>query len=133
MSLKRRKIQEEAPQPTHCLHLSHRTVASIFHARVGHLRRHHSVGTGNRARIDHTREPHVLAAPVDGNLLLAGDLQIAIGNTPTTVVVSVPENVLSALLEPSPFILLPPEARSEERRVGKEGVSTCRFRWPPYH
>src|SRR3546814_11419849 len=23
--------------------------------------------------------------------------------------------------------------RSEERRVGKEGVSTCRFRWWPYH
>src|SRR3546814_6804504 len=23
--------------------------------------------------------------------------------------------------------------RSEERRVGKEGVSTCRSRWPPYH
>src|SRR3546814_17456089 len=24
-------------------------------------------------------------------------------------------------------------ARSEERRVGKQCVSTCRFRWPPYH
>src|SRR3546814_13969829 len=23
--------------------------------------------------------------------------------------------------------------RSEERRVGKEGVSTCRSRWPPDH
>src|SRR3546814_13087021 len=23
--------------------------------------------------------------------------------------------------------------RSEERRVGKEGVSTCRTRWAPYH
>src|SRR3546814_16521266 len=23
--------------------------------------------------------------------------------------------------------------RTEERRVGKEGVSTCRSRWPPYH
>src|SRR3546814_14047669 len=23
--------------------------------------------------------------------------------------------------------------RSEERRVGTECVSTCRFRWPPYH
>src|SRR3546814_15127577 len=23
--------------------------------------------------------------------------------------------------------------RSEERRVGKEGVSTCISRWPPYH
>src|SRR3546814_1305967 len=25
------------------------------------------------------------------------------------------------------------EFRSEERRVGKECVSTCRSRWPPYH
>src|SRR3546814_18614948 len=24
-------------------------------------------------------------------------------------------------------------SRSEERRVGKECVSTCRSRWPPYH
>src|SRR3546814_8739421 len=26
-----------------------------------------------------------------------------------------------------------PTARSEERRVGKECVSTCRSRWSPYH
>src|SRR3546814_20274732 len=36
----------------------------------------------------------------------------------------------------SPLILLPPRdwlIRSEERRVGKECVSTCRSRWSPYH
>src|SRR3546814_5059154 len=27
----------------------------------------------------------------------------------------------------------PPQPRSEERRVGKECVSTCRSRWSPYH
>src|SRR3546814_15601549 len=27
----------------------------------------------------------------------------------------------------------PRDARSEERRVGKECVSTCRSRWSPYH
>src|SRR3546814_14475440 len=27
----------------------------------------------------------------------------------------------------------PPTSRSEERRVGKECVSTCRSRWSPYH
>src|SRR3546814_11326482 len=27
----------------------------------------------------------------------------------------------------------PPVFRSEERRVGKECVSTCRSRWSPYH
>src|SRR3546814_18267712 len=26
-----------------------------------------------------------------------------------------------------------PVTRSEERRVGKECVSTCRYRWSPYH
>src|SRR3546814_9847291 len=26
-----------------------------------------------------------------------------------------------------------PSSRSEERRVGKECVSTCRYRWSPYH
>src|SRR3546814_14792687 len=26
-----------------------------------------------------------------------------------------------------------PRPRSEERRVGKECVSTCRYRWSPYH
>src|SRR3546814_20479371 len=30
-------------------------------------------------------------------------------------------------------LLLDPAARSEERRVGKECVSTCRSRWSPYH
>src|SRR3546814_6224580 len=30
-------------------------------------------------------------------------------------------------------IVLPTEPRSEERRVGKECVSTCRSRWSPYH
>src|SRR3546814_13274288 len=30
-------------------------------------------------------------------------------------------------------VLRCPVARSEERRVGKEGCSTCRVRWSPYH
>src|SRR3546814_6681182 len=36
---------------------------------------------------------------------------------------------LDALPLLKPFI----PARSEERRVGKECVSTCRSRWSPYH
>src|SRR3546814_13888001 len=31
------------------------------------------------------------------------------------------------------LLLTPLGARSEERRVGKECVSTCRYRWSPYH
>src|SRR3546814_875657 len=30
-------------------------------------------------------------------------------------------------------VAIPGFASSEERRVGKEGVCTCRFRWLPYH
>src|SRR3546814_17948506 len=33
---------------------------------------------------------------------------------------------------PDNFAFMQPE-RSEERRVGKECVSTCRSRWSPYH
>src|SRR3546814_5489119 len=32
-----------------------------------------------------------------------------------------------------PTLLKSPQNRSEERRVGKECVSTCRSRWSPYH
>src|SRR3546814_4362537 len=31
------------------------------------------------------------------------------------------------------FVEYPEDIRSEERRVGKECVSTCRSRWSPYH
>src|SRR3546814_20036520 len=34
---------------------------------------------------------------------------------------------------PDAFPYQTPVARSEERRVGKECVSTCRSRWSPYH
>src|SRR3546814_3144698 len=33
----------------------------------------------------------------------------------------------------TPALLLTQVRRSEERRVGKECVSTCRSRWSPYH
>ena len=31
------------------------------------------------------------------------------------------------------FVMMCEIVRSEERRVGKECVSTCRSRWSPYH
>src|SRR3546814_14443411 len=33
----------------------------------------------------------------------------------------------------APFFSVINDSRSEERRVGKECVSTCRSRWSPYH
>src|SRR3546814_20824615 len=44
-------------------------------------------------------------------------------------------STLRMVVTPHPFggILLSYEDRSEERRVGKECVSTCRSRWSPCH
>src|SRR3546814_5695498 len=48
-----------------------------------------------------------------------------------------PENVLfyatSNRRHLMPREMIENESRSEERRVGKECVSTCRSRWSPYH
>src|SRR3546814_4177850 len=44
---------------------------------------------------------------------------------------SMPRHELSA--RPLPGPALTAAGRSEERRVGKECVSTCRSRWSPYH
>src|SRR3546814_16941983 len=40
-----------------------------------------------------------------------------------------------AMQQPDSPLAISPKVyyRSEERRVGKEGVSTCRSRWSPYH
>src|SRR3546814_19361492 len=41
--------------------------------------------------------------------------------------------LVALLLAYIPFVTLLGYLRSEERRVGKECVSTCRSRWSPYH
>src|SRR3546814_6225145 len=41
--------------------------------------------------------------------------------------------VADILMRLSPAQLVKLAGRSEERRVGKECVSTCRSRWSPYH
>src|SRR3546814_16456802 len=49
----------------------------------------------------------------------ASQTKPAIGSTPASVA--------------SPALVNGNDSRSEERRVGKECVSTCRSRWSPYH
>src|SRR3546814_11313768 len=47
-----------------------------------------------------------------------------------------PEEWLSVVAQAAREMIRPTvfgQARSEERRVGKECVSTCRSRWSPYH
>src|SRR3546814_17650481 len=39
----------------------------------------------------------------------------------------------TGILSMNEFLYTNPGYRSEERRVGKECVSTCRSRWSPYH
>src|SRR3546814_18365878 len=48
-----------------------------------------------------------------------------------SLIVSVQLALASAFL--ACLIAVPGALRSEERRVGKECVSTCRSRWSPYH
>src|SRR3546814_11521619 len=57
-----------------------------------------------------------------------------IGTAPNVVVVD--EGAGASLTPPSPkdnSLVFFFDQRSEESRVGTDGVSTCRFRWSPYH
>src|SRR3546814_9397796 len=49
----------------------------------------------------------------------------------TSVGAAIPVAGLMWLMGVGPFLMV--QLRSEERRVGKECVSTCRYRWSPYH
>src|SRR3546814_12600617 len=49
------------------------------------------------------------------------DREVAVGDPALRAVEGIDEAVAA------------PDLRSEERRVGKECVSTCRSRWAPYH
>src|SRR3546814_5566368 len=48
----------------------------------------------------------------------------------SSVAEGIGQNRITANLEGAP---IDTQFRSEERRVGKECVSTCRSRWSPYH
>src|SRR3546814_15875848 len=43
------------------------------------------------------------------------------------------QDALETLMTDRTTIVIAHRLRSEERRVGKECVSTCRSRWSPYH
>src|SRR3546814_17461782 len=73
-----------------------------------------------------------LASPFEQGAALARDAAL------TAVISSTAGWEAIVLGKPTLVIAFPPysmvnDGRSEERRVGKECVSTCRSRWSPYH
>src|SRR3546814_11381448 len=56
------------------------------------------------------------------------DFKFALRRAPAHVTVKIGEHNLLRWLDTFIF-----QSSSEERRVGKECVSTCRSRWSPYH
>src|SRR3546814_16910130 len=64
-----------------------------------------------------------------------GKLDCLIGNAGvwdySTQLADIPDNGISEAFDEMFEIIV--KGRSEERRVGKECVSTCRSRWSPYH
>src|SRR3546814_4656987 len=62
-------------------------------------------------------------SPTDGSLLASTEFDSSLSQSPI-----VANNILYILSDDGKIT-----ARSEERRVGKECVSTCRSRWSPYH
>src|SRR3546814_14902289 len=72
--------------------------------------------------------PCVLAPPLKSTepVIVVGAVRLKLKLVLEAPVIALPPPVL-------PIVVGPLKLRSEERRVGKECVSTCRSRWSPYH
>src|SRR3546814_944530 len=67
-------------------------------------------------------------------VLVANKLQNGIGELSRKEFESSVERAIDVTINFDPkLVSLAAKIRSEERRVGKECVSTCRSRWSPYH
>src|SRR3546814_3697233 len=84
-----------------------------------------------------SRRRHTRCALVTGVQTCALPIYIeatdAVEIAPSTLVWGKSRATFSGLFRPERGEGGAPVARSEERRVGKECVSTCRSRWSPYH
>src|SRR3546814_12148085 len=88
------------------------------------------------ARVD--EPPHILLWSADEMLpmLMGLGIGIVIGKAMICFLIGLVVTKLYARFRdnhPDGFLLHLIYWRSEERRVGKECVSTCRSRWSPYH
>src|SRR3546814_11565085 len=69
------------------------------------------------------------AVPID--LFYAGDRRV--DHPASIALVAIGPADALAFVNLDTFFVAELQPRSEERRVGKECVSTCRSRWSPYH
>src|SRR3546814_11359553 len=83
---------------------------------------------------------HAVAADADSIIVTATRAPLTLGEIPSSVAVLDKEAIdraqdigVTELLLRTPGISMSRNGRSEERRVGKECVSTCRSRGSPYH
>src|SRR3546814_13509432 len=81
---------------------------------------HPSVAAAAQALMPHGVDVTTVGVDADGLLDLEA-LETALGDGASLVSVMQVNNEIGTI------------QRSEERRVGKECVSTCRSRWSPYH
>src|SRR3546814_8418250 len=73
----------------------------------------------------HSHVAHQISLAVERDLEISGDVDMIV---PAGHAVAIASQVRHRLGPPGALV-----RRSEERRVGKECVSTCRTRWAPYH
>src|SRR3546814_18818608 len=89
--------------------------------------------------VQSTEEGHEIWTAVDSLHEVAKALEQALGEAEGTKLAWRPQTVVSVGEGDAGQLLKLIDAldddadRSEERRVGKECVSTCRSRWSPYH
>src|SRR3546814_19533221 len=81
----------------------------------------------SRARLD-ARLSRQGGVPLRVFVVIAVTSCAALAHPPPSGIAATPRTSLSAAHGEEQHIV-----RSEERRVGKEGVSTCRSRWSPYN
>src|SRR3546814_18579346 len=66
-----------------------------------------------------------------GFVAMSANEKAVAGAIPREAITNLSDHVV--MLRAGEVVLALEERRSEERRVGKECVSTCRSRWSPYH
>src|SRR3546814_11083840 len=90
--------------------------------------------SGGTSDIGIAEEARLMAKAMNCDSIISYDIGIAgIHRLFPTLEKMISENVQAIVVVAGMEGALASLVRSEERRVGKEGVRTCRSRWSPYH